>query len=210
MKLRILFFLTVFTVPYISSAQESPASNPIKGSIKIAPFDFLANTLTAGVEKSVGTKSSIQILGSFIMKNTGNEFDISSIGGAGEFQFRKYLLKSQQNLNGLYTGMFLKYLYLQSESFDNYNYNYSNPQPPQKHPTVLQQISGGFIAGYQVVLAETVVFDFYLGGGMKVSSADYSYNNQYYQYGRRDNISVIYRNYSGIFPKAGATIGIAF
>jgi len=204
--------------------EETQEEHKVHGTIKIAPFDFVANTLTLGVEQKIAPKVSVQLYGSIIMNKNGggNNYDkyaLNSIGGAGELQIKRFLLNKRTPLDGLYAGLFAKYLYLENTRTPNDNYigniNYypstpSTPDPLALEPKlILNQYSGGFLVGYQVIIAKLVALDFYGGGGIKISEANYSDNSLDF-IENNTTMSLFYRNYSGIFPKFGIKAGITF
>lgn len=223
MKKYLLFF-GLFIFSAYSFAQGTDTTKKVSGVVKVSPFDLIANTLTFSVEKYLTNSMSLQLSGSFIHKDNQNRYqggyDFKSVGGAAELQFREYVL-TKSPLNGLYAGFFVKALHLGTTTSFNYSYQktsaiyhqnnasgsytyspYYNSTPQSSY--FLNQYSGGFMIGYQVIILKIITIDAYLGAGEKFS------NDNYDGYIFDSILNTVYSAKSRVFPKIGLKIGVTF
>jgi hypothetical protein len=215
MKKIKLLIAGLFLLVFAASAQKADSTKkyirPVKGTLKISPFDFVASTFTLGIETKIGQGSSLQFYPSFILNEDDESYGYNarSIGGAAEVQFKRFVYTRVPPLDGIYVGLFAKCLLLNTEVKENNNpyqgsYYY---QSYKKGDYYLNQYSGGVVAGYQLIISQTLVLDAYVGGGVKLSEDNYDNEMGSPAAG---NLDIFYNNNSSIFPKAGAKIGITF
>ena len=215
MNYRILsLFLILFPSLSIFAQDNSQKKNWLdeekKNTFKISQTSFAANTFLLGYERSVGKFNSLQLYVSATAykKNNGSLIDEekSIFGGSAELQFRTYLLPRERNLKGLYATPYVKYQSIKIKNvFDNTSYNGTSTFT---YTTVedyyINSFSGGVIIGYQFIFSNIIVLDLYAGGGVKVSDSN-----------KKTSILdeppfIFFPNYTGVSPKAGIKIGVAF
>lgn len=196
-----------------NSATETPKFN----TFKFCPTNLFANTILLGYERFITSKTSLQLFGSFTLNKPSNNDKAYNLvkGFSGEIQCRIYL-KPSKNLNGFFVSPFFKYEELNFEKVDIYNNNYDPySNNGMYYPPVIATMDakslyyhGGLIFGYQLIISNVFVLDFYAGGGMKYTESNYptdNRNNNFVNYGRYNQIFN-----TGIAPKIGFRIGTYF
>ena len=218
MKIKIVS-LVVCSLLMSMSITNAQDTNPVKSNtFKFGPTNLFANTILLGYERAITKKASIQFFGSFTLNQPkdGNYEEIK--GYSGEVQVR-YYLKPSKNLNGFFIAPFFKYEDLTFKNLDvnkingnynNYNYNtgmYTNPVAITMDEAYSTYYNGGLVFGYQLLIADVFVLDFYVGGGMK-------YTQKNYPTGGTDDFGGYIRYnqlfQTGIAPKIGFRIGTYF
>jgi hypothetical protein len=193
--------------------------------VKVSPFYFFDGTFYASYEKSLENSRSIQLDGGVRLTDNGNDY-----GWMGEVQLRKYLFSSKcagsGPLSGFYAGVYAngKYFKEYNEWTDwqwieepYYDYVYHDNGDINWEETVfhegeseeqlmnesydVNQGEGGVLFGFQAILNETLSFDVFIGGGVRAAQIDGEKTGYFYDSGR---------GYTGVVPKAGFSVGIAF
>jgi hypothetical protein len=188
---------------YISESEGTPENK--FNTIKLSPTSFFAHTFMLGYERGISGNKSIQLFGAVTAADQSNSYDnIKSnvLGGSGEVQFRIYVIpnKYKNTLSGLYAAPFGKFQYLKFHIEKNYN-NFITLEPD----FYLKSWNAGVILGYQFVIKDVFIMDFFAGGGIKLSETDHSNLRMV-----NDFPMLISQSYTGVAPKAGFRIGIAF
>lgn len=193
--------------------------------VKVSPFHFFDGTLYASYERALENNRSIQLDGGLRLADDGNDY-----GWMGELQLRKYLLSSkfagESVLSGFYAGLYANGKYFKeynewrdwntiSEPYWEYVYNKDGTENWEesvwhqgeyeevivKESYDINQGEGGVIFGFQTIINKALSFDLFLGGGIRGAQID----------GKRlDRLHGNDRGYTGVVPKGGFSVGIAF
>lgn len=189
-----------------ASAQNNQAKNATGNETKLpstifrlSPQHFIISTFHVGVEQFLPNKhSSFVIDGSVTAKGSNNR-----LGGGGELQFRLYLTdwndqKQERTKEGFYMAPYAGYQYLEeNEDFSFYPQSSSNPLYHYNSYT------GGVIFGLQLFTHFKMTFDFFFGGGIKITKDDLSIANR-----QSLTVDIFNPGYSGVYPKAGIILGL--
>ena len=193
--------------------------------VKVSPFHFFDGTLYASYERALENNRSIQLDGGLRLADDGNDY-----GWMGELQLRKYLLSSkfagESVLSGFYAGLYANGKYFKeynewrewntiAEPYWEYVYNKDGTENWEesvwhqgeyeevivKESYDINQGEGGVIFGFQTIINKALSFDLFLGGGIRGAQID----------GKRlDRLHGNDRGYTGVVPKGGFSVGIAF
>ena len=214
MKKLLLVVLTFIAINAI--AQES--------LVKVSPFHFFDGTLYTSYEKALKNNRSIQLDGGFRLADDGNDY-----GWMGELQLRKYLFNSksieESPLSGFYAGIYVNGKYFKeynewrewhtvAEPYWDYVYNEDGTENWEesiwyegeyeehtiKESYDIKQGEGGVVFGFQTIINKSLSFDMFLGGGLRGAEID----------GKKTNRFNGIRGYTGVVPKGGLSLGIAF
>lgn len=189
------------------SLDNSWKHHPKKNAFKLHPQQFFAYNFMVGLERVLLKNNSIQVnVGVTAYNSNSNSIyeDRSILGGSAELMYRAYLLPRIKSLQGLYAAPFIKFQHVQIKEGEVTYISY--PGTPVYTPAkdyYINSTMGGFIIGYQFLFGNVLTLDLYGGGGMKVSDSNQP-NNTY------GNDFTFYQNYTGVTPKIGGTIGVAF
>lgn len=193
--------------------------------VKVSPFHFFDGTLYASYERALENNRSIQLDGGLRLADDGNDY-----GWMGELQLRKYFLSSkfagESVLSGFYAGLYANGKYFKeynewrewntiAEPYWEYVYNKDGTENWEesvwhqgeyeevivKESYDINQGEGGVIFGFQTIINKALSFDLFLGGGIRGAQID----------GKRlDRLHGNDRGYTGVVPKGGFSVGIAF
>ena len=193
--------------------------------VKVSPFHFFDGTLYASYERALENNRSIQLDGGLRLADDGNDY-----GWMGELQLRKYFLSSkfagESVLSGFYAGLYANGKYFKeynewrewntiAEPYWEYVYNKDGTENWEesvwhqgeyeevivKESYDINQGEGGVIFGFQTIINKALSFDLFLGGGIRGAQID----------GKRlDRFHGNDRGYTGVVPKGGFSVGIAF
>lgn len=193
--------------------------------LKVSPFHFLDGTFYTAYEKALDNSRSVQLNGGLRLADNGNDY-----GWMGEVQLRKYLYSpkcaGEGPLSGFYAGIYAngkyfkeynewynwvwieepytEYVYTESGEIDWNETTYYEGEGEEvlmKESYDVKQGEGGVLFGLQMVLNEVLSFDVFVGGGIRGAQIDGKRFDYYYDSGR---------GYTGVVPKGGFTVGIAF
>ena len=215
-----LLLITVLFV-YQATAQVNNEGPPhSRDSFKISPLHFfIDNTLSMSYEKMsadikqvTDKQAGYQFSGSFTSKKTDNDDGLNknntSLSGFGlEFQYRKYIIRSNMNdpkgfyFNGLYAGPFFSYN--RNKYKREFTENQNTPIAININQSeILNSYSAGAIFGVQFSIEDKFFLDLYVGGGARhnVSEGD--------KISPRSNFLDV--GYSGVLPKLGFDLGVGF
>jgi hypothetical protein len=182
-----------------SDSEEAPRAVP-HALIKISPFQFFVQTFELSLEAfNASYSKSFQISAGY--KSGDNDFTNGS-GATVTLAYRKYartmdrpLIKNPDVRQGIYYS-----LYLKGDTFNGTEAYFS--QPIGK--TSIMSISPGFTLGVQRTMFDVMFVDFYVGGGIKFPSIDYT-GSTHPDQGEYDIFSP---GYEGIYPMIGIKVGI--
>ena len=186
--------------------------------IKISPFHFLDGTFYLSYEKMLKNDNSYSLSAGYNLTDNGDQY-----GWMGELQLRRYVVKPKINnssdspLAGIYAGIYANSKYfLQQDEWYNDSWiiepyydiegNYVNGEGYSyeivKQEYDIKQIEGGVLLGLQMIFSYNFTFDFFIGGGLRVSDIDNKPINLLF--------NSLERGYTGIVPKIGLELGINF
>jgi hypothetical protein len=160
--------------------------------LKVSPFHLIDGTFYSSYERIVGNDRSLYLAGGYRLSDNGDDK-----GWMGELQIRKYLFRlksastNQSLLSGFYSGLYGNGKYFSEyDKYDSFTEDFE-----------IKQIEGGVIMGLQLVFHKKLSVDFFLGGGLRVSeiTGDREYDELFSP-----------RGYTGIVPKIGFEVGVAF
>ena len=193
--------------------------------VKVSPFHFFDGTLYASYERALENNRSIQLDGGLRLADDGNDY-----GWMGELQLRKYLFSpkttGEVQLCGFYAGIYANGKYFKEynewtdwktleEPYWEYVYNEDGTENWEesvwhegeyeevivKESYDIKQGEGGVLFGFQAIIHNALSFDVFLGGGVRGAQLDGKKTNRHH-----DGI----RGYTGVVPKGGFSVGIAF
>ncbi len=197
-------------LPAIANAQEKVERNVLS----ISPFEFFNQTFQLGYERMLNEENNGLVINVGI--TASNLYDDKQMGIKGDIQYRFYFKKNnieeyRTSRIMIFTGPYLAYKYLDREFREYYYDNNTDPnQPIYTEPVELirkSQINSGgagVLFGLRLVMFEKVNIDTFLGGGVKFTDVNSNSKTQNYVYDITDP------EYSGVYPKAGFTVGIKF
>lgn len=212
-----LFFVTLVLIGVNVFSQEV--------LIKVSPFHFFDATFYANYEKALEKNRSIQLDGGFHLSDDGDDY-----GWIGELQLRKYLFRpkfaGESVLSGFYAGLYANGKYFKEynqwrewntivEPYWEYVYNEDGTENWEesvwhqgeyedviiKESYDIKQGEGGVLFGFQAIMNKVLSFDLFIGGGVRAAKIDGEKLDQFHDYNR---------GYTGVVPKGGFSLGIAF
>ena len=209
--MRITLTMFAFFVASVSFAQDADPRNFTmpRSLIKISPFQFFANTLELGVE-SFNSSYSKSFQGTVGFR-TGSGFYDEGKGIHLEFAYRKFVTpmelrnrRSNEFYQGIYYSFYTGVSYFEGE---NTSYGYYDPNTGiwtnSSYNATIVSLTPGFTLGLERTFWKVIILDVYVGGGIRLSRAEYSGSN----YAIYDD-GVFDPAYDGIYPKIGAKIGV--
>ena len=169
--------------------------------VKVSPFHFLDGTIYTTYERAIKNNTSFALSGGYRLSDNGDEY-----GWMGELQLRKYVFKpainesSESKLAGFYGGLYFNGKYLVENHASHYWQN--DIRIKNNYEYEVKQMEGGIIMGVQILFSSKLSLDLFAGGGLR----DAQFENkplglEFYS---------PERGYTGIVPKVGFDIGIAF
>lgn len=193
--------------------------------VKVSPFHFFDGTFYTSYEKSLNNNRSVQFDGGLRLTDNGNDY-----GWMGEVQVRKYLhspkCAGNGPLSGFYAGIYAngkyfkernewnewvwiqepytQYVYTKSGDIDWNETTYFEGEGKsvlKKESYDAKQVEGGVLFGFQMVLNEVLSLELFVGGGVRGAQVEGK---------KRDSDYHGSRGYTGVVPKGGFTVGIAF
>lgn len=187
-------------------------------SVKINPISFAQSEIQLHYEHYFkNRKSSILIAPSLILRETDDE---SVFGGQLMGQWRIYVThfnkEEGRNFLGFYNYGFYAGVYGLAHRYnEKYTMYQWNPTTGEQLAKQFERNSSsgelGPMMGLQIDLTKRIVFDFYLGGGIRFSDFNDSIDDEPdYENYSSFNEGVFAIAYSGVKPKLGLSIGINF
>jgi hypothetical protein len=219
-----LFLLLSFS----AAGQANEITTIPRALFKVAPQNFIENTLKIGVEffnKERTRSYNVYLYGRLESNNDSQPYyygDKYYKGLGSELQYRKYISplnsyttrKGKNYLQGIYVSG-----YLQGASYSNegdfvyYSFDQNTGQQIRSYVKVNESVGNvgtGFTIGVHRTLWSVLFIDVYIGGGVQWSdivrtgTPATTLLNDYYGY-----YSITDPGYQGIMPKFGLQLGIA-
>jgi hypothetical protein len=222
-------FLATAQIPANSSFKLNYNRKPFKDIRKktifsLSPFHFFDNSFSVATEMFLSNtyKTSLRIA---LTGMYADNLDKSDKGIALEVSGRYYpmafdcdsLVWGRNQASGIYLG------YGAQAGINNYrkttiNSSYYDPISGQYvYSDIVTKRESVWISpfvcfGYQFTVYESIYVDVYIGGAMKMNEVNTTIDGRQLQNSpyQQENPSIFDRNYKGILPKAGFTLGIGF
>lgn len=210
MKKLLLPFLIFLS--FSISAQEY--SFPYKNVLRLAPFEFGRAEFQLNYERYFNNrKSSLVIAPSLFLKDGEEE---SRNGWQLMSQYRFYLthLTKEEGKSFLgiydiafYSGLYALYMNLEDKNVEGYYDDSTGEYIEQSNIKNISAQEGGALLGMQVDITTRIVFDFYVGGGIRYSQVEETATipKDY-----RSSPSIFEVEYQGVKPKIGFSLGMTF
>lgn len=211
------------TIIVTSTIVQVKAQNPVQrpkfedlrkpNIFKLSPFHFFDYSLNGTFEvfdrKNYKRSLIISLTGTY-----RDQRNYSDKGGAIEIGGRYYprafradsIVWGRNRAYGIYLGYGVQVGLNSQNRIDTYYTINGNPMT-QDHKINSKWATPYFCIGYQILAFETLYIDVYAGGGMKLNEVSYTNRSVDYIYSEPN---IFDRDYKGIIPKMGFTIGIGF
>ncbi|MFW6352134.1 MAG: hypothetical protein ACOC2E_07080, partial [Bacteroidota bacterium] len=184
-KLCLIILLSVTSL--FALAQNEPEKN-YRNYITFNPFQFIDNTFAMAYERFISNDQSLSLEAGAIYEEEYRE------GFYGEFQYRYFIhddvLWTDNNLK-IFFSPYLQYKYVEE------NESYWGIDEMKEVEYKINSYGAGILVGLKLTIIERLVFDVYLGGGIRRTNDFRSEGDEYYYDGVWD------AGYNGIAPKAG-------
>ena len=203
--------LGLILLPAFADAQKKVERNVLS----ISPFEFFTQTFQLGYERMMNEDNNGLVINAGL--TASNLYDDKQMGVKGDVQYRFYFKKNNIEDDRatrimIFTGPYLAYKYLDREVRE-YDYDYANLDP--NSPVYIQPIEwirksqinsvgAGVLFGLRLAMFDKVNIDTFIGGGVKFTDVNSNTKTKNYVYDVTDP------EYSGVYPKAGFTVGIKF
>jgi hypothetical protein len=184
-------------------------------AIKINPIAFFYSTMEFHYERYITNSVSFQIGAGFCGKEKKESYSSSSLNSIYELTNKvtgytalgalKIYFKNPVPLKGFYFAPMVRY---NNYNFEIYNGNVSTGSIPYSFVKYnMNFIEGSVCFGYQLVAGSRFTLDTFLGGGIRMAN-----DNKPVSYTRNDYVfeTIERQNTTGVLPRAGVQIGIAF
>ena len=208
MKLLFVFLIAVFSFTFFSQAQDEASSSEKKvrnNYFYVMPFNFIGGIFQLGLQHDFRNSSIIAIPG---FSYTSSHHNDANIGFRGELQYRFHIgipsPKHPKRKQTFYLGPFFSYRYVKADFIDHQYDTLTSSYIDVEKTSKTYAYFGGLIVGLRLLVFKKLTIDAYFGGGMRYVRVKGDDDNYYY-YGYFWD-----RNYSGISPKGGFSVGVAF
>ncbi len=183
----------------VYSQDEAPLS--YKNTFSFSPLKFTENAFQIGYERYLSDDKSIYLGLGAIYKD---EYEKEE-GFLGELHFRYDVYRSVRK-SSVFSVFFSPYIQYKYVDINRISYVYDGPQVTTEDVgTTIHAYGGGVLIGIKLAVVKRLMFDLYLGGGMRRTN-DFNKNSDYRYY---EN-SIWDHGYNGIAPKVGFNVGFRF
>lgn len=207
MKALIVVLSTLlFSVNLFAQNGTEETEKPRNNEFKVGFFQFFGGAFQLSYEHSFKNNSSIVLEGTAnIVKNESKE----NLGGKGELQYRFYFPPKHKSkgfsYEGIYTGPYALYGYLDTKEYNNYVYDeFTNESYYKPYHNFFSYYSAGILFGVKFAIAQKITMDINFGGGIKYADEGWKNANE------KRNYNIFSAGYSGVIPKGNFTFGIKF
>lgn len=212
-----LLFIMVFGFLQLGLfGQTTTVDFEYKNAIKLSPFNLAQSEFQASYEHYLGNRrSSISLYPSVFLRESQ---ETSMEGWQAMLQYRFYLTHVNRDEGhtflglynyGFYAGMYGLYFDYSEDYSRGYWSNATNEYIVDDFQKSAQSFEGGAMIGLQTDITKRILFDFYVGGGIRKSDSLDTYQDVMEQ-GIYDTDSVFDPGYTGVKPKVGLQLGILF
>ena len=210
-----VILILLFICPISIFSQENSYLFTNNNALKISVFEFGKAEFQLSYERFFNDrKSSLSIIPSIILENDN---ETNKEGWSIMSQYRFYLTHfNKQHTNtflgfenyALYTGLYGSYLdYVEDYSIMDWNESQQD-YTTEEHRKDLSAVEAGALIGMQINFSKRVLLDIYIGGGIKKTDLNDSYDGDEYSY--YNSYSVFDREYEGVKPRLGFQLGFNF
>lgn len=197
----------------LTSSPEKTVTYPQENELRVSFLDFFNSEFLLSYEHLFKNNTGLVVNGGMILKQTSSE---EKLGGEGELQYRLYMRPNYKkepgfSFNGIYTGPYIFYKYLDKTNYSSY-YNYydsnsgsyiDNPVLVNSHKNANYSTVGvGVIVGMKFIIAHRISIDLNVGGGLKYTDTHPS--------NAATGSSVFDEGYTGVAPRGKITFGLRF
>ncbi len=195
-SLFIIFILSIITLRLY--AQENISNNTFyKNTFKFSPVHFFLSTLQMGYERALDNKNNLCIGAGITSSSNWNTDERSGVNAEMLF---KHFVFTNAGINAaqrLYFAPYVQYRYTEGE-YEYWN-NIGGIVYNEKKTEYINSYGGGIVFGFKMIIVKRLVFDVYLGGGIRITDD-------------KDNHwdGIMEPGYNGIAPKFGLDIGFGF
>lgn len=209
-KLLFISLLALFSFPLFSQSY----TFPYKNVLRISPFEFSRSQFELSYERYLNNRKSSVIIAPSIYLNEGENESLN--GWQLMSQYRFYLTHlSKESGNSIlniydiafYAGVYGLYMDITEKDLESYYDDITNQYIEQENTYDINSEEGGALIGMQVDITSRIVFDFYVGGGVRFSQVESTYNLPDLYYG---DPSIFDFDFQGVKPKVGFSLGITF
>lgn len=219
MKIHRLIFtlLTCILATIFVKAQETtphPTPAPLN-TFYFEPLYFAISTFEIGYEKDFKNRTKgISLSAGILLREDSprfnQDFGEQFMQGVNvQLGYKVYVVNNveqggrHERLTSFYFSPFIKYNY----TSNSYDFTQWVPDSIGFWETIsiideISSVSGGVILGVRLIVVDRMAFDFYFGGGVKLSQI--SQNPDYYTGG------ILSVGYTGILPRVGMKFGFLF
>lgn len=190
----------------LTSSPEKTVTYPQENELRVGFFDFFNSEFLLSYEHLFKNNTGLVVNGGMILKQTSSE---EKLGGEGELQYRLYMRPNYKkepgfSFNGIYTGPYIFYKYLDKTNYDYNTYYYSNwsSYVDNSVNANYSTIGVGVIVGMKFIIAHRISIDLNVGGGLKYTDTHPS--------NASTGSSVFNEGYTGVAPRGKITFGLRF
>lgn len=190
-KTCMILFLAMTTM--FAFAQDEQQKS-YRNYISFNPFQFFDNTFAMSYERFISDDQSLSLEAGAIYEEGYRE------GFYGEFQYRYYIHDKQvwtDNNLKIFFSPYVQYKHVQT--YESYWFYYEEDEVEYK----INSYGAGILTGIKLTIIERLVFDLYLGGGIRRTNDFRDEDDNYYT-------DIWSDGYNGIAPKAGMRVGFNF
>lgn len=204
----------------ISTSLQSQSQDKIftyNNAIKINPAGFRNAEFQVTYERYFqDRKSSISIIPSYILEESNG---FSKQGWQFMSQYKFYLnhfnkLKRETFLGahnyGFYSGLYGLYQDFEEDYMASYYVAKTDVWETSTFTKRIKASEGGAIIGIQIDVTERILIDYYVGGGLRFSKINDTYQDVENPDNYYETYSVLDPEYKGVKPTMGMTLGILF
>lgn len=185
-------------------------------AVKLNPARFGASEFQISYERYFNDrKSSITVAPSFILEDNN---DKSKEGWQVMAQYRFYLTHFNKEREstflgmdnyGFYTGVYGLYLNY-SSNYLRWSYNQESEMIREEYHKDVSAQEGGAVIGVQIDITKRILVDFYVGGGVRYTTIDDTFNSNEHPNEWYDTYNVFDPEYKGVKPTIGLLVGFLF
>lgn len=211
------FLTVVFSLTSFFSLLSQENQFKYDKAIKLNPARFAASEFQISYEHYFADrKSSFTITPSFILQDNNER---SKEGWQLMAQYRFYLThvnKAQKNTFlgmdnfGFYAGLYGLHLNYSATEIRGYYDPGTDEYLTDEFQKDVSAQEGGAIIGVQVDITKRILIDFYVGGGIRYTTIDDTYEDSEHTQGWYNTYSVFDPEYKGVKPTIGLLIGFLF
>lgn len=192
---KIMFLVFVFAFAYAKGQDSTSIRKTYLTQVKFSVTQFFENSLILDYERRLNNGNGMLLsIGPVYSEVSG----MKKSGFRTELQYKLYITSKEyrHTQSRIYIAPYLVYKYLETIG------TYASPYYPD-YKRYFHSFCPGIIAGWSIISFHRLVFDFYIGGGMKRTfDGDFKGKIDY------DNYNIWQPGYNGVVPRMGFEMGI--